>query len=94
MQAADTDVKAMATVAASTNSKDDRVIGYDATPDIGGDTIKSSTAGMKDGACTARVGAHTCDLRAERGGGDLRELYACASPAVMGKVEGKIRVKM
>jgi hypothetical protein len=30
----------------------------------------------------------------QRGEGDLRELYACASPMVMGKIERKIRVKM
>ena len=39
--------------------------------------------------------AHTCGLPRERqSSGVLQELYACASPMVVGKVEGKLRVKM
>ena len=39
--------------------------------------------------------AHTCGLpRARRPVGSLQVLYACASPTVMGKIEGKHRVKM
>src|SRR5436853_2041524 len=43
----------------------------------------------------ARLEAHTYGLpRGRRPAGGLRVLYACASPTVMGKIEGRLRVKM
>ena len=64
--------------------------------DIRTETMAASTEATAGAANThSQERAHTCGLSRERqSSGVLQELYACASPTVVGKVEGKLRVKM
>src|SRR5437588_2189306 len=64
--------------------------------DMGAEAMAVPAEITKDkGKGKARLEGHTSGLpRGRRPAGGLRVLYACASPTVMGKIKGKLRVKM